>query len=93
MVTAYKNNIKELFRIGLVLTRADMAYWIIRCSEEWLSPIYHKIHEQLMTCEVLHMDETRIQCNKEENRNTNLYTTSSFEALTRLLNKYMVLCT
>ena len=59
---------KEWFRMGLVLTRADMAYWIIRCSEEWLSPIYHKIHEQLMTCELLHMDETRIQCNKEENR-------------------------
>jgi len=59
---------REWFRMGLVLTRADMAYWTIRCSEEWLSPIYHKIHEQLMTCEVLHMDETRIQCNKEENR-------------------------
>lgn len=59
---------KDWFRMGLVLTRADMANWIIRCSEEWLSPIYHKIHEQLMSCELLHMDETRIQCNKEENR-------------------------
>lgn len=59
---------KDWFRMGLVLTRADMAYWIIRCSEEWLTPIYQKIHEQLMSCEVLHMDETRIQCNKEEGR-------------------------
>lgn len=59
---------KEWYRMGLVLTRADMAYWIIRCSEEWLTPIYQKIHEQLMSCEVLHMDETRIQCNKEEGR-------------------------
>ncbi|SFR87063.1 IS66 family transposase [Anaeromicropila populeti] len=59
---------KDWFRMGLVLTRADMAYWIIRCSEEWLTPIYQKIHEQLLSCEVLHMDETRIQCNKEEGR-------------------------
>lgn len=57
---------KDWFRMGL--TRADMANWIIRCSEEWLSPIYEKIHEWLMTCEVMHMDETRIQCNKEEGR-------------------------
>lgn len=59
---------KDWFRMGLVLTRADMANWVIRCSEEWLSPIYHKIHEQLLSSELLHMDETRIQCNKEENR-------------------------
>lgn len=59
---------KDWYRKGLVLTRADMAYWIIRCSEEWLSPIYHKIHEKLLSCEVLHMDETRIQCNKEKGK-------------------------
>jgi transposase len=59
---------KDWFRMGLILTRADMANWTIRCSEEWLSPIYDKIHKQLLLCEVLHMDETRIQCNKEEGR-------------------------
>ena len=59
---------KDWFRMGLVLPRADMAHWIIRCSEEWLSPIYRKIHEHLLLCEVLHMDETRIQCNKEEGK-------------------------
>lgn len=59
---------KDWFRMGLVLTRADMAYWIIRCCEEWLTPIYQKIYERLLFCEVLHMDETRIQCNKEKGR-------------------------
>ena len=39
---------KDWFRMGLILTRADMANWIIRCSEEWLSPIYDKIHKQLL---------------------------------------------
>ena len=56
---------KDWYRRGLVLTRANMAHWTIRCAEEWLTPIYDKIHEAISTCEVMHMDETRIQCNKE----------------------------
>lgn len=56
---------KDWYRLGLVLSRADMANWSIRCCEEWLLPIYNRIHEQLLNCQVLHMDETRIQCNKE----------------------------
>jgi transposase len=59
---------KDWFRMGLVLSRADMANWVNRCSEEWLTPIYNRIHEQILSCEVMHMDETRIQCNKEEGR-------------------------
>ena len=59
---------KDWFRMGLVLPRADMANWVIRCSEEWLAPIYGRIHEKLLACEVMHMDETRIQCNKEAGR-------------------------
>jgi hypothetical protein len=42
-----------------------MANWVIRCSEEWLKPIYDLIHQKLLACEILHSDETRIQCNKE----------------------------
>jgi transposase len=59
---------KDWYRIGLYLSRADMANWIIRCCEEWLLPIYNRIHEKLLECQVLHMDETRIQCNKEEGK-------------------------
>ena len=59
---------KDWFRLGLVLPRNDMANWVIRCSEEWLTPVYDRIHEKLMECQVLHMDETRIQCNKEEGK-------------------------
>ena len=51
--------------MGLLLSRSDMANWVNRCSEEWPTPVYKRIHEKLMECQVLHMDETRIQCNKE----------------------------
>ena len=59
---------KDWYRLGLVLPRNNMAHWVIRCSEEWLSPVYDRIHAELTKCECLHMDETRIQCNKEEGR-------------------------
>lgn len=59
---------RDWFRMGLVLPRNDMANWVIRCSQEWLTPIYDRIREKLMECQVLHMDETRIQCNKEEGK-------------------------
>lgn len=59
---------KDWYRLGLYLSRADMANWVIRCGEEWLLPIYNRIHEKLLECQLLHMDETRIQCNKEEGK-------------------------
>lgn len=59
---------KDWLQIGLVLPRNNMANWVIRCSQEWLTPIYNRIHKALLKCECLHMDETRIQCNKEEGK-------------------------
>lgn len=59
---------KDWYRLGLVLSRKEMSHWMIRCSEEWFRPVYAKIHEKLKMCGILHMDETRIQCNKEEGK-------------------------
>lgn len=42
-----------------------MSHLTFHVFSEWLEPIYQRIHEELLGCEVLHMDETRIQCNKE----------------------------
>ena len=66
---------QDFYRMGLILPRADMIHWVIRCSEEWLRPLYDRIHQALLSCGVLHMDETTIQCNKEEGRkaSTNSY--------------------
>lgn len=60
---------KDWLQIGLVLPRSNMANWVIKCSEEWLTPIYDRIHKELLKCNSLHMDETRIQCNKEPGKN------------------------
>ena len=59
---------RDWHRLGLILPRSNMSHWVIRCSEQWLTPIYDLIHFYLKQCQCLHMDETRIQCNKEEGR-------------------------
>ena len=60
---------KDFYQMGLEISRANMAHWTIRCSDEWLMPVYHRIHQILIQkCEILHMDETRIQVNKESGK-------------------------
>ena len=49
----------QKFAMGLPLSRQE---------NDWLEPVYWRIHEKLLECEMIHMDETRIQCNKEEGK-------------------------
>ena len=55
---------------GLILPRNMMANWCIKISEYYLEPIYNLIIKQIKEQnEVLHQDETTIQCNKEIGKN------------------------
>lgn len=54
---------------GLVLPRSMMANWNIKISFYYLEPLYKMIHNKLKEqSELLHCDETTIQCNKETGR-------------------------
>jgi len=56
---------QEWNRQGIMLSRQTMSNWLIRATEDWLSPIYEKMCELLRTSEVLHADETTLQVLKE----------------------------
>ena len=54
---------------GLVLPRNMMANWNIKLSQYYLEPLYKLMLKELKTdCELLHCDETKLQCNKEPGR-------------------------
>ena len=54
---------------GLILPRNMSANWCIKISQYYLDNIYRLMLKQLKdSCEVLHMDETTMQCNHEPNR-------------------------
>ena len=59
---------RDWLQRGFNLSRSTMANWIVRCSNEWLKPIYNLMKNNFSNCEIIHADETRIQCNKEEGK-------------------------
>jgi transposase len=50
---------------GIALSRSTMANWVIRCANDWLKPLYDLLKSELVKCEIINADETRIQCNHE----------------------------
>lgn len=59
---------KDWEHLGLNLTRATMAHWMIRCSQDYFSPIIDYLHKAMASEEVLHCDETPIQVLKEDGK-------------------------
>jgi transposase/IS1 family transposase len=54
---------------GLVLPRNMMANWCIKLSQYYFEPIYEMMLKQMKEqSEVLHCDETTMQCNKEQGK-------------------------
>ena len=52
---------QEINRQGIQLSRQTMSNWILRATEDYLVPVYQRLHEELLKREVLHADETTLQ--------------------------------
>ena len=59
---------QELNRRGIQLSRQTMSNWILRATEDHLTPIYDQLHRELLKREVLHADETTLQVLHEEGK-------------------------
>ena len=56
---------KEFERYGLNITRQNMANWMIRLGEEYLSLMYDHLHMKLFYYHVIQADETPVQVNRD----------------------------
>lgn len=54
--------------LGVSLSRATMANWILAASRDWLTPIVELMHKKMLKEKHLHVDETTIQVMNEEGR-------------------------
>lgn len=52
---------QELNRQGIPLSRQTMSNWILRATEDYLTPVYEQLHKELLKRDVLHADETTLQ--------------------------------
>lgn len=52
---------KDWEQLGISLSRATMANWVIRCSQDYLNPVIEHLRKELLSREVIHCDETPVQ--------------------------------
>ena len=85
---------QEFSRNGIGLSRQTMSNWILKCSHDWLEPVYAKLHEMLCKQEVLHADETTLQVLHEPGKTAQsksymwLYRTSGDAKMPIILYEY-----
>ena len=60
---------------GIPINRQNMANWIMRSAENWLSHIYEAMRQELLKRDVLHADETPVQVIRQtvKKANSNAY--------------------
>lgn len=59
---------KDWENLGIALSRATMANWVIRCTQDHLLPVIARMQMELLSRDILHCDETPIQVLKEEGK-------------------------
>ena len=59
---------QEWKSIGIALSRATLANWVIRSAEDWLMPLVDCMHAELLKQPVIHADETPVQVLNEKGR-------------------------
>lgn len=56
---------KDFEALGVKLSRATMANWLIYAAREWLQPLWGEMKARLLTQAVIHADETVVQVLRE----------------------------
>lgn len=61
---------QEFSRYGLNITRQNMANWMIRLGETYLTVLYDYLHQKLYDYHVIQADETPVLVNKDDRHNS-----------------------
>lgn len=59
---------KDWERLGIELTRATMANWVIRCSEDYFYPMIKYLQNEILKRDVISCDESPLQVLKEDGK-------------------------
>ena len=59
---------REWKEIGIPLSRATLANWVIRPADDWLMPLAARLRQGLLEQDVIHAYETPVQVHKEKGR-------------------------
>ena len=59
---------KDWEQLGIALSRATMANWVVRCSQDYFTPVIEYLRKELISRDIIHCDETPVQVLKEEGK-------------------------
>lgn len=59
---------KQWVRRGVLLSRQNMANWVVHASQNWFKPIYDRMKETLLKQDIIMADETSIQVLREDGK-------------------------
>ncbi|MDR1815590.1 MAG: IS66 family transposase [Clostridiales Family XIII bacterium] len=59
---------QEMGRVGFPVGRNVLANWVIKAAEDYLSEVLRHMQKSLLSCRVLHADETTVEVLKEDGR-------------------------
>lgn len=59
---------QDLQRKGVPISRQDMSSWLSICTDKYLKHIFRQMQEDLLKEDILHGDETTVNCLEEKDR-------------------------
>lgn len=62
---------KAFENFGIDISRQNMANWIVKSTQDWLKPLYERLHEHLIQEPIIHADETEMNVLDEKNNKKN----------------------
>lgn len=85
---------KNLWSMGIMLSTATLSNWVIHAAEHFFEPIYLRMKTDLMSCSVIHADETVVQVLNEPDRKARtdsrmwVYCAGKYEEHSNILFEY-----
>lgn len=88
---------KDFRRMGDLLKRDTMPNWVIRSADYWLKPLYDRMHNQFLKCEIIMSDETTWQVNHQDGKASSksyiwIHRSGSCEVPLIILHEYTRTC-
>ena len=94
MAVPLERQSKDLKAMGMKLSTATLSNWVIYAAENFFEPIYNRMKAKLLTCSVIHADETVVQVLHEQGKKATtdsrmwVYCAGKYEAHSNILFEY-----
>lgn len=94
MAVPLERQAKNFKAMGIRLSTATLSNWVLHAAEYFMKPIYERMKAELLTCSVIHADETVVQVLNEPHKKAKtdsrmwVYCAGKYEKHSNILFEY-----